>query len=231
MFKASILTLIALSTIASADIIVPGGYAEVEGNWENRFPLSGTSRYQQIWEGSTFEGVTGPIELTSISFRVDGPTGFGFDGGDVTNAEIRLSTTSATENSLSNLFADNIGADETLVRDTSINALHLSSTAALTDAGTRVFDVTIEFDTSFMYDPTQGALLLDVVAGLANASRFFDGVEHENDGMSRVYSNLPTVGGSHDTGALIAQFNYTVPAPSALALLGLGGLTISRRRR
>ncbi|MEZ6164455.1 MAG: hypothetical protein R3B67_08480 [Phycisphaerales bacterium] len=224
--------LLGVGSLAQADLFVPGGYAEVEGNWENQFPFSNNARYQQVWEGSLFTE-TGPIEITSISFRMDGPAGAGFAGAPVFGPQIRMSTTSAGENSLATSFDANLGADVMTVRDTVTNPLHVSSTAAFTSAGTRVFDVIIEFDQAFIYDPSQGALLLDVTGNLmAGASRFFDGVEVANDGMSRMFNQVAQDNGFIDTGALVVQFNYTpVPAPGALALLGLGGLVSVRRTR
>lgn len=231
MFKAALCTLAVLSPLASAEVIVPGGYADTEGNWENRFPFTSTTRYQQVWDASLF-AATGPIEITSISFRVDGPNGAGFAGAPVFGPQIRLSTTSANEDTLSTTFDANVGADEVIVRDTTITALHLSSSAAFTDAGTRVFDVVIEFEQSFFYDPSAGNLLLDVEGNLiAGSPIFFDGAEHDGDGMSRIFSTTDPNSGFKDSGVVIAQFNYNVPAPSAIALLGLSGLTVTRRRR
>lgn len=232
MYKAAICSLAVLSPLASADLFVPGGYADTEGNWENRFPLSGTSRYQQVWDGSLFNAIDGTMEITSISFRVDGQNGAAFIGAQVFNSQVRLSTTASNEDTLSTNFASNIGADETLVRDASVNPLHLSSTAAFTVAGTRVFDVTIDFDQAFIYDPSQGGLLLDVTGGLiAGSAIFFDGAEHDGDGMSRIFNALPQADGFKDSGVLVAQFNYNVPTPSALALLSIAGISASRRRR
>jgi hypothetical protein len=231
MFKAALCTLAVLSPLAAAEVFVPGGYADTEGNWENRFPFTSSTRYQQVWDGSLF-AATGPIEITSIAFRVDGPNGAGFAGAPISGPQIRLSTTAANEDTLSTTFAANVGADEVLVRDTTINSLHLSSSASFTGFGTRVFDVVIEFDESFFYDPSQGNLLLDVQGSLIAASPiFFDGAEHEGDGMSRIFSTTDPNSGFKDSGVVIAQFNYNVPAPSALALLGLSSLAATRRRR
>ena len=229
---ASIGALCVAGSLAHADLFVPSGYAEVEGNWENNFPFSGNARYQQVWDGALFAD-TGPIEIVSIAFRMDGPVGAGFAGAPVFGPQIRMSTTSAAENSLSTSFDANLGADVTTVRDTNINALHVSSTAAFTAAGTRVFDVIIEFDQAFTFDPSQGNLLLDVTGNLmAGTSRFFDGVEVANDGMGRMFNQSAQDNGFIDSGALVVEFNVNpVPTPGPLAMLAFGGLAATRRKR
>lgn len=83
----------------------------------------------------------GPILITAMVFRPDaGGSGAAFST-TLSNIEIDLSTTSANPNALSTTFANNIGADDTVVFGA--GALALSSAFTGPAGGPKNFDIVI----------------------------------------------------------------------------------------
>src|SRR5581483_11935447 len=112
-------------------------------------------RYQQVYSSTEFSA---PISITGIDFRVSG-----FEpafSATLPSIQIDLSTTSAAVDHLSDTFADNVGADDTVVF--AKGALTLSGSAGGNPGVFKSFDVHIALTTPFVYDPSLGNLLLDV---------------------------------------------------------------------
>src|SRR5262249_5526322 len=107
---------------------------------------------------------TSPLLITDISFRPTSRAGTPFD--TILNLQVDLSTTAAGPNTLSRVFADNLGRDDTVLHSGSIR---LKSDFSGPVEGPKAFDVTIHFDHPFFYDPSLGNLLLDI----RNFSRSF----------------------------------------------------------
>ena len=228
-------------------LLAPSGAANIDQPVSNAFPLrvDGGQRYQQVYDASLFGNPSAPLIISAIAFRPDAEFG-GVFSESFTDVELRLSTTSAASDGLSATFADNIGGDETLVRDGEIT---LSSSNLPGPGDTRAFDVIIPFSTTFSYDPTLGNLLLDVFNNdLADSDIgiFFDAtsnLESPDDGLSRVFGpegNPSASSGRVDSLGLVTQFTIVpepgavVPTPSAAAasgLCGVGLLVYLRRRR
>jgi hypothetical protein len=72
--------------------------------------------------------------------------------------QYRLSTTA--EDELSQVFAENVGPDETIVFDRSPFTISAREIPDLSEPGPRDFDYVYEFDTPFFYDPGTGRNLV-----------------------------------------------------------------------
>ena len=241
------------ATTNAAIVVVPGGNATVEGTPDGSasyYPFGGegtpnTQRYQQIYNGASF-GFTGPQLITQIAFRPDASFGSAFST-TIPNIQINLSTSSRTASTLSTTFANNVGADDTVVfgsgTPSTASPLNLSSGFTAGPGNTKSFDIILSVQ-PFLYDPSQGSLLLDVRlynSGFTSPVRYFDTQTSSTDGIARVATGnagnyLQAVGDVADTTGLVTQFTFApVPEPTTYGCIaGLGALSfagISLRRK
>jgi len=238
LFTAAEVTLIVLGAVnaAQAEILtVPNNLSSIEGNADNSLPFSTETRYQQVFAASEFAFLSEPALITKISFRPDGIYGEPFSA-TVRDIQLALSTTNAAVDRLSQIFANNIGSDETIVYR---GALSLSSAFIGPATGPKAFDVSINLQNPFLYDPNLGNLLLDVTnfSGVYNNPEpfYFDAQNEVGDSISRRYSYVSNsraaVGRddgdprsfSNSTG-LVTQFTITSipkPVPESSSILGL----------
>ncbi len=199
---------------------VPNAQANAEGNSSTSDPFSSSSfRFQQVFDASQF-GST-PFIINSIAFRIDGastgPVGWSFGG-----STIQFSTTTQTPESLSPVFADNIGSDVTTVRN---GAIPIGGNFQ-PGASPQPFGSGITMTSPFLYNPAQGNLLLDITAGggLTLFPGALDAQSVSGDSISRVYAtSAGASAGVSDSLGLITRFNVTVvPEPSSWLLAGVG---------
>jgi hypothetical protein len=193
------------TTAAAMWVVVPTENETREGNSGNSFPFSATQmRYQQMYDGSAFNGANGIIE--AIAFRVNRGSG-GFVN-KMLNVEIRLSHTPVTPDTMSLTFADNIGGDETLVYN---GALTISGTDVSTP---NPFDIVIDIDDLFSYDGASNLLFdIKILSGLETS--LFDSVSTSAGAafVQRVWStnvNAATGSSGGDRG-LVTAFWFPVP--------------------
>src|SRR5512134_46800 len=118
-------TWIAPSNLVSSDEIFGSG------------TLSGVSRVQDLYAATHFP--PGGLHITELRFRPDYFYGRAFTN-TMANLEIRLSTTDAAPDGLSDSFAQNAGGDETVVFSGDIS---LSSQFAGPANGPKEFDIVI----------------------------------------------------------------------------------------
>jgi len=211
-------------------VVVPNSAATTEGDTNNSWPFNiaagglPSQRYQQVYAASQFGGLpSGGGLITQIVFRPDAFAGQAFTS-TLPDIQIDLSTTSATDDGLSSTFANNVGADDTVVF--ARGALTLSSAFTGPPNGPKDFDIIITLSTPFLYNPALGNLLLDVRNFGGGSTTSFDAVFTSGDGVSRVYnSDVNSTTGSPDTLGLVTGF-IIVPEPGTAAMLLAGGGTL-----
>src|SRR4029450_11694734 len=120
--------------------------------------------------------------LTQFAWRPD--TTPGPSGPRSLTLRIYASTTSHSIAGLSTTFAENLGADNTLV----FSGTLIWATANLPGPGdTRQFDIVFPFTTPFLYDPAAGNLLLDLQFSANGEAIRFDAVS-ENSTVNKIYN-------------------------------------------
>ncbi len=120
-----------------------------------------TMRYQQVYDRSLFTNVDPRfIYVSTITFYMGPRTNYLYCpfGWTIPSMQINLSTTAKDAQSLSSVFSQNVGADETIV---------LGPRSWSFPGGCSRADQLVLLDRPFGYDPRLGNLLLDV--------RVFDG--------------------------------------------------------
>jgi len=235
------------SAAQAATVIAPNGLASLEGDINNVFPFSlgqvasevpsGTQRYQQIYAASDFTALAAGGEyITQIAFRPDAGGG-GVFSSTLPSIRIDLSTASTAPNALSTTFANNVGADDTIVYGGVTGApLSLSSSFTGPVGGPEAFDIIINLATPFLYNPAAGNLLLDVRNFGGGITTIFD-AENTDPSISRVCTMGSGVGSATadlaDNYGLVTLFTTVVPEPGtmALAVLGSSSVFLFRRRK
>lgn len=186
------------ATAARSDtVVVPNVNEAQPGPSNNSFPFDqGDMRYQQVYAADQFQGITGLV--TQIAYRVDEEAGGAFTSNPI-DTEIRLSTTTAGPNNLSETFADNIGPDETLVFDGSLT---------LTSDGSGAFDIVVDVDDNYFYDGS-GNLLVDIkVFGLARSTSFDSAGTGLGEGGTPWTDRVWALGVESPTGTLAGDDGY-----------------------
>jgi hypothetical protein len=219
-------------------IVAPNDSENVEGNSASGVPFhigNNSIRYQQVFDSSQFTSFgPDPWRIEGISLRIDmRPWGGSSFGATLTNIQLNLSTTSAEPDSLSPVFALNVGADDTIV----FSPGALEMTAGLSPfTEPQPFRAHIVFSQPFIYDPTRGNLLLDVRNFAGGDTTFFDAVDTTNDPVSSVWAlSANALSGTLETKGLVVRFVANpIPEPGTLALFILGvvalAATVVRRR-
>jgi len=231
--------ILAVVHFANAIIVVPNDRQNAEGNSGGHVPFhigTNSARYQQVFDSSQFSSLRPEGEwITGLLFRVDSTPGGG--GGPftstLTNIQLSLSTTTLGPDSLSPVFAQNVGSNEKIIfgpRSVSLSSGFSPMSSPQT------FQIGIFFeDNPFFYNPQLGNLLLDVRNFAGGTTTFFDGVLSANDVVSSVWAlSSAASSGVLDTKGLIVEFvNQPVPEPATLTLVALGimGFAFFRRYR
>src|SRR6266496_6428050 len=219
----------------AVDIIVPQGALEGDGN-SNVSPLnSGQTRFQQVYDASIFAGYPQGVLIDTVEYRVDSLLGHGFDT-TVFNVQIHLSTTSKAVDSLSPVFAENVGSDDRLVAGPAPFRLFNLGGGGVQGGWEALVDIR---SVPFYYNPASGNLLLDIIAPNGAVTTAFDAVDMPGDSVSSVASYfvtpIPSSGQLSTIGMSTLFVFEPVPEPSTVSIFVLGivaaGLAARRRMR
>ena len=217
------LLLIWCESPALADFVFSPNVANPNGSIDGPFLLTQSEaasiRYQQVYAASSFLSVSSlPVSITELSFaQIPGGLPLDFN---LPSIEIRLSTTQNAPDGLSPFFAQNVGADDSVV---------LSGSLHFYQSTVERYGVHVLLQQPFIYHPQTGNLLMDV----RNFQTIPDpgmpiGVYAQialGDSVSLVaIGNVNDPGGSTGTAGLLTRFTVTpIPEPGT-ALLILAGL-------
>jgi hypothetical protein len=231
-YLAMLCALLATSASAqSTSIIVPGALANTDGNDGSPLFL----RYQQVYSSSEFGLINnGGGDIAGFLFRLDQTFGQSFST-TLTNVQITLSTTQKAPGALSPVFAENVGADRTVVLGPATVPFSAGKTPLVSP---QPFDAGFGFTHAFYYNPAAGNLLVDVQLFGGATAGYFDAQSTQGDSISSLGgSSASALSGILSTAGLVTEFAVVpVPEPSALVLVSFGlavlvGISALRRGR
>src|ERR1043166_226186 len=187
----AILTATSINSNSSDGTVVPAESQNQTGDGGTGI-LGQVLREQDVYASSYF--TNGPILITEIRFRPYRMVGA--FSTVVSNLQISLSTTAARWDGLSSTYANNVGADATVVYS---GAANISSASSGPTAGPKDFDISIQLQTPFVYNPAAGNLLFDIknfsgapaLSGL-NFGNVVDGSGSGSDKASRAFGYDPS---------------------------------------
>ena len=212
--------------------VVPPAYTNQAGTGSFLGPLTVGPRINQyLIHESLLTDLVG-LQLTGISFRLGSGSTSAWPGEDAvfSNYDIFLSGSVApADRSLENL-ASNVVGPRTQVRS---GALTVAANAYTFGGSPNAFGPTIEFSQGWLY--SGGNLLVEIRhGGNSFGSRAVDALTTSTPGYGTLFS---TAWSSNPDSLTGLQGNFSImqltaiPAPGALALLGVAGLAARRRRR
>jgi hypothetical protein len=166
----------------------------------------------RIYDAAQFGVLSGPSFLTQFAWRPD--TTPGPSGPRSLALRIFASTTSRSVAGLSTTFAENLGADNTLV----FSGTLIWATANLPGPGnTRQFDVVFPFTTPFLYDPAAGNLVLDMQFSANGEAMRFDSVSG-NSVVNRIVNTGSSTATTGAFGFLPAVIQFTFEPPPLVTI-------------
>lgn len=231
----AVLAVAGLAAAANADIVVPAANAAVPGtSGLNTLTREATNArtYQFLIDAGNLGG---PGVITGLGFRLQNSAAnaTSWPAAALTwpSYEVILSTSPNAAAAMSTTFASNIGVDAVTVRSGALVLPPNSFSGGAAAGVPNSFYTFLPFLTNFNY--TGGTLSVTVRHtgndGAAGNVRFLDAVA-SNGALGYAAQSGTTATATTGTAASFTVVNI-VPAPASLALLGLGGLVASRRRR
>ncbi len=216
-------------------IVAPNDLVDIEGSAYGNYPFDGAltgSRFQQVFDASQFSLIgNGGGNISLLAFRLDGSCRLG-DGVTIPNLQINLSTTSREPDSLSPVFAENVGADDRTV----VGPGQFSIFGNCTGNDPENLTMHVIFGSPFFYNPNAGNLLLDIrnYSGTPDDGRLLliDGHDVMGDSISSMLAfNVNAQNASRMTSfGFVTRFEiHPVPEPSTWVLVVLGALVCAAR--
>lgn len=215
-------------------IVAPNRLEDVEGDSVSNASAGTGARGQQIYSASEFRELPETHrKITAMAFRPDGSV---TEPQTVTWPETQwyFSTTTRGIDDMSNVFAENEGADKTLVYE---GLLTLTTEATGPPGGPRAFDYKFELQTPFVYDPSDEKNLVVELRSPAGYTPALLDDEQPSVPDSTLLVDFPFTGTPAATGFFhanqwILQFTF-VPEPSTftLAAFGLVSLLAWRQKK
>ena len=192
-------------------VVVPNTLATNDGNGSATAPSGHAPvRWLDIYDASQFGALSGPSFLTQFAYRPD--MILGQSGPRAWTLRLHASTTRRSVAGISTTFADNLGTNNTLVFDGTVNV----TTGNLPGPGnTRQFDYVVPFTTPFLYDPAAGNLVLDlqIEENGSAAPATFDTVFLPDPAIGRVLAidSSTATTGTIWADTLVTQFTFEPP--------------------
>ena len=140
---------------SSAQVVIPRTAEGRETPFGSATFSDAGHRSQQVYGSAEFPAH--PILIHELRFRPDSVHGGAFTT-TVANIQINLSTTQRVPDALSATFADNVGADDTIVHQ---GPLTISSRFTGPSGGPKDFDIIVPLSRPYLYDPAKGNLVID----------------------------------------------------------------------
>ena len=194
-------------------LVVPSGLESREGDSASGILTDQQLRLQEVYAASQFP--TGTLLISQLRLRPSVDFGTGAFSISISNIQINLSTTPRQPNNLSLVFAENIGADDTVVHS---GRLDVATQFSGPEQGPKTFDIIVPLQRPFAYNPAAGNLLVDIRNFSGFPVRHVIDLEAGHDGASRLiaHSASATTAFIADPAADVLQIVYSqtnVPPP------------------
>jgi uncharacterized protein (TIGR03437 family) len=207
------LPLIGAAVFGATTVVLPNANAAAAGNASTSLTTLPAASVEIQETAGTGQFPAGTIQITQLSLRA--APGSGPISATIGTLQVYLSTSpnypntsGAGKNLMSTTFANNVGADKTLVYSGSNVTL---SDGGCTSPGPCPFDINIVFSTPFTYTPASGPLLIDLLETNVNAkSGAFDAASFTSPGgsVAQVVGPLGNATGQFSYQGLILQVTY-----------------------
>ncbi len=193
-----------LTVVDHVDLIVHPHFITNEGGGGSS-SLFQTIRLQESYAASMFP--TQKILITEIRWRPSAPAGKAFTN-TISNFQLNLSTFAGEPAQMSTTFANNVGADDTVVYN---GPLALSSAFTGPAPGPKDFDMVVPLMTPFLYDPAKGSLLVDIRNFSGGNVSAVDAGAGPDGRIKRVFrsGSVTAATGASDNGADVLNIIYT----------------------